>query len=58
MTLVIGHSEVPLVLGAVAVTMTDEGSLPVVVEIGVRDGDVVCCMGDVKKTIIVILRRC
>lgn len=55
MTLVIGHSEMPLVLGAIVVTVADEGSLPVVMKEGVRDGNVVCRMGDIKKAIIIIL---
>lgn len=55
MALVVGHSEMSLVLSAVAVTMADERTLPVVVEIGVRNGDIVCCMGDIKKPIVEIL---
>lgn len=55
MALVIGHSEVPLVLSTIVVTVAYEGSLPVVVKEGVRDGNVVCRMGDIKKAIIVIL---
>lgn len=55
MALVIGHSEFPLIFRAVIVTVADEGSLPVVVEIRVGDRDIVRSVSDIKKTIIIIL---
>lgn len=44
-----------LVLGPVGVGVADEGGLPVVVEEGVGDGDEVSGVGDVEKTIVVVL---
>lgn len=44
-----------LVLGLVGVGVADERGLPVVVEEGVGDSDEVSGVGDVKKTIVVVL---
>lgn len=56
MTLVVSYSKGSLVLGAVVIAVADERALPVVVEICVRDSDVVCRMSDIKEAIIIILR--
>ncbi len=40
------------VFGAVIVRMTNEGSLPMCVELAIGDGDSVTTMGDVEKTVI------
>ena len=42
------------VLGAVAVRVADEGTLVVVVELGVGDGDSGNTMGEIKQTIVAI----
>ena len=51
----VGDGQVALILGAVGVGVTDEGGLPVVVEESVSDGDEVSGMGDIEKTVVVIL---
>lgn len=51
----VGDSEVTLVLGAVGVGVANERTLPVVVEVGVGDGDVVCSVGNIKETVVVVL---
>lgn len=51
----VGNVEVSSILIAIAVRVTHEGSLPVVVDIGVGNGDVVRSMGDVNEAIVVVL---
>lgn len=51
----VGDVALALVLGAVAVRVADQGALPVVVEVGVRDGDEVGAVGDVEETVQVVL---
>lgn len=50
----VGDGEMASVLGTVAVGSTDEGSLPVVVEVVVGDGDEVTGMGDIEETVVVV----
>lgn len=45
---VLGNVEVTGVLSAVAVRVTNQGGLPVVVKVGVGHRDVVSCVGDLK----------
>jgi hypothetical protein len=51
----VGDGQVALVLGAVGVGVADEGGLPVIMEEGVGDGDVVGGVGDVEETVVVVL---
>lgn len=51
----IGDDQVAGVLVGVGVAVADEGGLPVVVQVGVGDGDVVRTVGDIKQTIVVVL---
>ena len=51
----IGDGQVALVLRAVGVGVADQRGLPVVVEEGVGDSNVVGGVGDVEKTIVVVL---
>jgi len=44
-----------LVFGSVGVRVTNEGGLPVVVDVRVGDGDPVTGMGDIDQAIIVVL---
>lgn len=55
MVVVVGHAEVALVLRLVVVGVTDERGLPVIVELGVRDGDEVSGVGQIEKTVVVVL---
>lgn len=52
---VLGHAEVAGVLGAVGVGVADEGGLPVVVDVGVGDGDEVGGVGEVDQSVVVVL---
>lgn len=51
----VGDSQVALVLGAVGVGVADEGGLPMVVEEGVGDGDVVGGVGNIEEAVVVVL---
>jgi hypothetical protein len=50
----VGNSDSNILI-TVAVGVTNEGGLPVVVEVGASDGDSVRAVGDVEETIIVVL---
>jgi len=51
----VGDVQLAFVLGAVAVAVADERGLPVVVEVGVGDGDEVGPVGRVDGAVVVVL---
>lgn len=51
----VGDVEVSGVLVGIAVAVTDERGLPVVVELGVGDGDPFTGVGDIAETVVVVL---
>jgi hypothetical protein len=51
----VGYAEMSLVLRSVGVGVSDERCLPVVVDEGVGEGDVVGCVGNIEETVIVVL---
>lgn len=51
----VGDDQVAGVLIGVGVAVADERGLPVVVQVAVADGDVVRAVGDVEKTVVVVL---
>lgn len=51
----VGDVEVSGVLIGIAVAVTDERGLPVVVELGVGDGDPFTGVGDIAETVVVVL---
>lgn len=51
----VGDGQVALVFGAVGVGVPDERRFPVVVQVGVGDGDEVSGVGDVEKAVVVVL---
>lgn len=50
----IGDAEMSLIFGGVGVGVTDEGCLPVVVDEGVGESDVVRSVSHIEETIIVV----
>lgn len=51
----IGDGQMARILVAIAVRVTDERGLPVVVDVAVGDGDIVASVGDIDETIVVVL---
>ncbi|CAG9989690.1 unnamed protein product [Clonostachys byssicola] len=51
----VGDGQVALVLALVGVGVADQGGLPVVVDLGVGDSDIVGRVGDVEETVVVVL---
>ena len=51
----IGNGQVALIFGAVGVGVADQRCLPVVVQEGVGNGNEVGSVGNIQKTIIVVL---
>ena len=52
----VGHGDSDI-FRSVAVRVADEGSLVVVVELAVTDGDTGAAVGDIEKTIITVKRK-
>jgi hypothetical protein len=52
---ILRNAEMSGVLTSVGIGVPDQRCLPVVMDIGVRDGDVVCSMSEIDQTIIVVL---
>lgn len=50
--IVLGDTEVAGVFRSVAVAVSDQVGLPVVVDVAVRDGDVVSSMGELGKPLV------